>query len=320
MHTDAPGAPTALRVALIIPVRNAGPQWRSVVTSIRAQSRHPEHVLVVDSASTDDTARVARDCGFEVLGIAMHSFDHGGTRQMAAERCRDFDVLVYLTQDAEFADADALGALLRAFDDPQVAVAYGRQLPRLGARPIEAHARLFNYPQVSQRRTLEQRRSLGLKAAFTSDSFCAYRSRDLFGVGGFPTRIIASEDMVVAARVLQAGRAVVYVAEARVRHSHAYTLRQEFQRYFDIGVLHRQQDWMLREFGRPEGEGMRFVRSELRYLLRRAPWCIPSAALRTLGKWLGYRLGRQYRHLGPAWSRRLSMQRGYWSAATEPLP
>lgn len=317
MPTDQPvgqAAATALRVAVIVPVRNGGEVWRRTAASILAQRRRPDHVLVVDSESADDSAAVARDSGFELLPIAARDFDHGGTRQMAALRCSDFDVLVYLTQDAELAEPDALGALLRAFDDAQVAVAYGRQLPRRAAGPIEAHARLFNYPAGSQRRTLADARRLGMKAAFSSDSFCAYRRADLLAVGGFPDRVIVSEDMLVAARVLQAGRAVAYVAEACVVHSHDYTIAQEFRRYFDIGVLHARHEWLLHDFGKPEGEGRRFVLSEWRFLGRRAPWLLPAAGLRTLGKWLGYRLGRAHRRIPPAWCRRLSMQPAHWRA------
>lgn len=126
--------------------------------------------------------------------------------------------------------------------------------------------------------------------------------------------MISSEDMLVAARVLQAGKAVAYVAEACVVHSHAYTLAQELRRYFDIGVLHADHAWLLRDFGAPEGEGMRFVLSEWRFLWRRAPWRLPAAGLRTLGKWFGYRLGRAHRRLPPAWCRSLSMHRAHWQA------
>ena len=304
-----------LRVAVIVPTRNGGQVWRRAAAAIRAQAWRPDHVLVIDSQSDDDSVDVARENGFEMLQIAVADFDHGGTRQMAAERCRDFDILVYLTQDAELADPQALGALIRAFDDPQVSVAYGRQLPRREAGPIEAHARLFNYPGIGQRRTIADASTLGLKAAFTSDSYCAYRTADLLGLGGFPLRVIVSEDMVVAARVLQAGKAVAYVADSCVLHSHGYTLMQDFRRYFDIGVLHSDESWLLREFGRPEGEGLRFVRSECRHLLRAAPWLLPAAAVRTLAKWLGYRLGRQYMRIPVTWCRRLSQQRGHWRAA-----
>ena len=299
-------------MAVIVPVRNGGAVWRRVADSIRAQQPRPDRVLIVDSESSDGSPDVARACGFELRSIAVREFDHGGTRQMAAQACSDCDVLVYLTQDAELADPAALEALVRCFDDPAVVVAYGRQLPRREAGPIEAHARLFNYPERSGRRTAADIPTLGLKAAFTSNSFCAYRARTLSDLGGFPRRLLVSEDMVVGARALQAGGALAYVADARVYHSHAYTVLQEFRRYFDIGALHGGQAWLLEDFGKPEDEGLRFLRSEVAYLARRAPWLLPQAALRTVGKYLGYSLGRRAQRLPRAWLRYLSMQPNHW--------
>ena len=305
-----------MRVALIVPVRNGGAVWRRVAASILAQERRPDRVLVIDSESGDGSDEVARSCGFKVRRIPVSEFDHGGTRQMAAEACRESDVLVYLTQDAELASHQELGRLLHAFDDPQVGVAYGRQLPRREAGPIEAHARLFNYPPASDRRTLADAATRGLKAAFTSNSFCAYRTSDLFAVGGFPRRAIVSEDMIVAARELQAGRAIAYVAQACAYHSHGYGIAQEFRRYFDIGVLHANEDWLLQAFGRAEGEGLRFVRSETAYLAQSAALRLPEAWLRVTVKLLAYRAGRLHRVL-PRWlRRRCSMNRGYWSGAS----
>ena len=163
--------------------------------------------------------------------------------------------------------------------------------------------------------------TLGLKAAFTSNSFGAYRRADLMRVGGFPSGTILAEDMIVAARALQQGRAVAYVAEACAYHSHDYTLAEEFRRYFDIGVLHALEPWLLRDFGRPEGEGLRFVVSEARHLLAHAPWRLLEAWVRTVGKLAGYRLGRRHARLAPAWRVRLSMHRGFWNkdrAGAEP--
>lgn len=45
--------------------------------------------------------------------------------------------------DAVLVDSSAIDRLLAAFSDPAIALAYGRQPPRHGAFPIEAHARLF---------------------------------------------------------------------------------------------------------------------------------------------------------------------------------
>ena len=56
-----------------------------------------------------------------------------------------------------------------------------------------------------------------------------------------------------------AGWRTAYVAEAQVYHSHPFTVVQEFRRYFDTGVYHRQEMWLRESFGSPVGEGKRFV-------------------------------------------------------------
>jgi rhamnosyltransferase len=226
------------------------------------------------------------------------------------------EILVYMTQDAVLAGPDALANLLAAFDDPQVAAACGRQLPRPGARAIEAHARSFNYPATSQIRSLESRGKLGLKAIFLSNSLAAYRRSALMRLGGFPKNVIFGEDTVIAARMLLAGYKVAYIAEACAYHSHPYTPMQEFKRYFDVGVLHTREHWLLEEFGHASGEGKRFVLSELRYLWQQNAWQIPSALTRTGFKLLGYRLGRLEARLTPGIKRRLSMHPGFWAEPT----
>ncbi|MHB1658404.1 glycosyltransferase family 2 protein [Acidithiobacillus sp. 'AMD consortium'] len=300
------------KVALIIPTLNGGEVWLRCLDALRQQVPPPEYVLIVDSGSKDGTDVAALENGFEVLRLTKGTFDHGGTRQMAANRLTAFDVLVYLTQDAVLSDSNALAQLVAPFADLRVGATYGRQLPRLGSGAIEAHARLFNYPPQSNKRTIADKTRMGIKAAFTSNSFAAYRTEALMAVGGFPPSLILGEDMVVAARMLQAGWAVAYVAEAQVWHSHGYSVVQEFKRYFDIGVMHQDQAWILRDFGKPEGEGGRFVRSEIAYLIRHAPWLLPSAFIRTLAKYLGYKLGQHSSSLPLSTKRKLSMHRGFW--------
>lgn len=222
------------------------------------------------------------------------------------------DVLICMTQDAVLAGPDALVSLLAAFADPTVGAAYGRQLPHTDAGPLAAHARLFNYPDASRVVSLADKDRLGLKTCFMSNSFAAYRVADLLAVGGFPANVILGEDMAVTARLLLAGKRVVYQAQACVYHSHDYSPLEDFRRYFDTGVFHAREQWLLNAFGGASGEGLRFVKSELRYLLKNAPWLIPSALLRTVLKLLGYRLGRAEARLPLALKRRLSMFNGFW--------
>lgn len=308
------GSVDRTRIVVVIPTCNAAAHWRELTRGLNLQGLPASQVLVIDSSSEDGTADLARAEGYSVFGIDRRDFNHGGTRQLAVEMAPWASIVVYLTQDAILATPDAIDQLLTAFEDSRVAAAYGRQLPRPGADPIEAHARLFNYPEESEFRDFASRHTLGIKATFLSNSFAAYRVRELEKVGGFPSDVIMAEDAVVAGRLLLAGWKTAYVAEAQVYHSHPFTIAQEFRRYFDIGVSHRLESWLPEAFGNAGGEGGRFVRSELSYLAHSAPHLIPIALLRTFCKAVGYQMGLRAR-FGATLSRRCSYHKDFWNKA-----
>jgi rhamnosyltransferase len=314
----ADGAVDRAQVAVVIPTFNAGRLWERLKDGLRIQGIPANQVLIMDSSSEDGTRDLAAAEGFEVVRIDRCDFNHGGTRQAALGYVPWASIVVYLTQDAVLATPDSIDRLLSAFEDERVAVAYGRQLPRQGAGPIEAHARLFNYPPRSDVRDFESRHALGIKATFLSNSFSAYRVDALREIGGFPSHVIVSEDTLVTGKLLLAGWKAAYVAEAQVYHSHALTISEEFQRYFDIGVGHRRASWLSDCFGKPAGEGRRFVMSELAFLGLRYPHLIPIALLRTTSKALGYQLGLREAKLGRDWSRRLSHHKSFWDRTVMP--
>jgi rhamnosyltransferase len=300
------------KVAVLIPTCNAATTWAALSAAIRAQGLPPHQVFIIDSSSEDGTLELAQADGFQTLSIERCDFNHGGTRQLGAEQLAWAEIIIYLTQDSIPANSAAFSELLQAFRDPQVAAAYGRQLPRRGAGPIESHARLFNYPAASGQRAYADHQTLGIKTTFLSNSFAAYRRQALLSVGGFPAHVIMAEDALVAGRLLLAGWKTAYVASAQAYHSHDYTAREEFRRYFDIGVYHAREAWLRESFGNAGGEGLRFVKSEIRYLLPRHAYLIPYALLKTLAKAGGYYLGRREASLSRSWARRLSYHKGYW--------
>ncbi len=303
-------------VSLCIPVFRTGFINRQTA-ALRAQRGAFHRVLFLDSSLGGFPGEV-RDYG-QVVPINPASFDHGGTRRLGTALLADTDVIVFLTEDAVPVDGHAIANLVAAFDDPEVGAAFGRQLPRPDAGPIERHARLFNYPTDGQVKSSADIPRLGLKAAFISNSFAAYRRQDLIAAGGFPEYNIVSEDTLIAARMLQAGKKIAYCANARVYHSHPYGWTQEFQRYFDIGVFHARQPWIRRFFGGAEKEGMRFMRSEFNYLSS-DPLLALSALFRVPCRYLGFRAGLAEKYLPPALKSRLSMQKNFWRATRSADP
>lgn len=303
----------SLSFAVCVPTLNPGKDFSEWLRRI-VPALHGARLLVVDSSSNDDTVPLAREAGAEVMIIKRQEFNHGSTRNWALHHLDDVDIVVFLTQDALITNDQSLIRLASAFADKEVGAVYGRQLPHDDATPLAAHLRQFNYPPRSHRATQKDAATLGIKAAFLSNSFAAYRRSALIEAGGFADDVILAEDMLAGAQLLQQNWQLAYCAEATVQHSHNYTLIEEFRRYFDIGVFHARKAWLLEWLGPAEGEGLRFVRSELRYLLRHAPHRLPEAGLRTLLKYAGYRLGRMEHLLPLRFKRQLSMHPRFWDS------
>ena len=304
----------ALQFVLCVPTYNAGNKWQDWIVAYQSQSLKADKVIVIDSSSSDNTVKLAEEAGFSIYSIPQSAFNHGGTRNQAVEFGKSFtDVVVFMTQDAILASSDSLANLLAPFVDPEVAAVCGRQLPHHDATLLAAHARYFNYPSESKVKSKEDIFALGIKAAFMSNSFAAYRLSVFEELGGFPDNTILAEDMYLTAKMILSGYKVAYCAEATVFHSHNYTLKQEFQRYFDTGVFQQEQKWIQQKFGKAASEGKRFVLSELKFLSIKSPHLIPKAILSTLAKLIGFKLGYYYYMLPYKWCKALSMHKGYWN-------
>lgn len=301
-----------MKYFLAIPTYNGGVVWKESIKSIKEVLPEGLYVQVIDSSSKDGTNKEAEEAGFDVITISSQEFNHGGTRNLAVQKApADCDIVILMTQDA-ILESGSIQPLLDAFQDPQVACAYGRQLPHIDATPIAGHARSFNYPENSYVYDLADAPRAGLKTVFTSNSFAAYRISAFRELGGFPSDTILSEDMYFAAKAVLAGYKIAYVADAKVRHSHNYSPIQEFKRYFDIGVFHGKEKWIFEKFGGAGGEGKKFIFSELRFLLKYGIKLIPRACVNNLMKIAGYKLGKSYQTLPFGVTRRFSMHKRYW--------
>lgn len=299
---------------VIIPIYHPDDKFNQLLHKLREQKNVSFDVYIVDSGSDRNTYQdELKELSYKIVKTTPQEFNHGGTRRKAAEACSEYPYLVYMTQDAVPVNENSLEHLLAVFQkDKRVGCAYGRQLPNPDASILSAHARLFNYPPKSRIKQFSDAKELGIKTAFVSDTFAAYRQSALNEVGNFPHHVILGEDTHVAAKMVLSGWKSAYCADAEVYHSHNYTIMQEFRRYFDTGVFHTEEPWIRKSFGAAEGEGRRFVLSEMQYVLSHKPWLIVSMIVRDGMKFLGYRMGISYRSLPQKIIKKVSMTKSYW--------
>ena len=300
-----------MKISVIIPTYNAEKYLPLLLEKLKQQTIVFE-LIVIDSSSTDDTVTIASKYTDNIITIPKTEFDHGGTRTKAAKTASG-EFIVFLTQDALPYDDHAITKILEPFENLNVGAAYGRQIPYEDTSLFGKHLRNFNYSNTSYVRTLKDKEQYGIKTAFLSDSFAAYRKSTLEKIGWFKNGLIVGEDSYAGSKILLEEYALAYCAEAKVYHSHSYTIIEEFNRYFDIGVFHKRENWILETFGKAEGEGGKYVKSEFQYLLaQHAYWQIPEFFMRNGMKYLGYKLGYHYQCLPFFLIQRLSMHKLWW--------
>lgn len=248
-----------------------------------------------------------------VFHLSKREFDHGGTRRMGVKKS-EADIFVMMTQDAVPADDRLLEMLTAPLRDREqnIAAVYGRQLPKEGCSMVEAFTRSFNYPDRSCVKSLEDLPRLGIKTYFCSNVCAAYR-RDIYEeLGGFVKHTIFNEDMIYAAGAVKAGYRIAYEAEAKVYHSHDYTIRQQFRRNFDLGVSQAQYPEVFEKVP-SEAEGKKLVKEVTSYLRRQKQLRkLPYFYLQCAGKYAGYLLGRHYRLLPKSLVLAFTDNHEYW--------
>lgn len=305
-------------VSIVVPTRNGGGVWGETLRAIlRQRYAGPVEAIVIDTDSADGTPELAerlfaaprtnpRRMPLRLERIAQDEFGHGRTRNWGA-RLAGGEIVVYLSQDATPVGERWLETLIAVLEDPSITAAFCRQTALPGARLPERFILEAAYPPVSSLRT---RASLAMRGAgyiLFSNAASAIRRPALLA-HPFRESLMMCEDAHWAAEMLGEGRTMAYVAEARVAHSHHYTLRNALARNFDFAVT-------LAGLPGDMGPG-----GYLRYLRREAAFCLRhggAAELPWMGAFefarcLGYALGTRHRQLPRGLCRRLSGYPGWF--------
>jgi rhamnosyltransferase len=143
---------------------------------------------------------------------------------------------------------------------------------------------------------------------FFSTVNCAMK-RDVWASFPFDETVVMTEDQVWSRQALEASYTLIYAPECAVVHSHNYTLKGAFKRFFDAG-------WSAEASFVPDQRGARtaLLRRTLAYPAREAAWLIrtnqwpwlPRAALYEAVKLTAVLAGRNHRLLPKGLKKKLS--------------
>ncbi|MCB9881474.1 MAG: glycosyltransferase family 2 protein [Planctomycetes bacterium] len=235
IRPDAADRPTT---SIVIPTWNGGALFQGVLDAIGAQeTSFPFDLTVIDSGSRDGTLERIAATPARLLHVAQREFNHGATRTHAALQTEG-EILVFLTQDAEPADASWLANLVAPFEDPRVAGVYARVLPRPNASPLVERKVMADlvYSEVRQVKGVENVEAWRALPPFERrvrghfNNVCSAVRASVFRELPF-RKIEFGEDLDWGLRALEAGHRIVYEPAARVLHSHPTNLREDHARY-----------------------------------------------------------------------------------------
>jgi rhamnosyltransferase len=301
-------------ISVVIPVKDGGQDLRRCLSAIRVQRvDEPIEIVIVDSGSTDDSIAIARAHDALVQEIPAHEFSHGASRNTGAGLSSG-ETLVFISQDAYPVDERWLALLTAPLRDGQrVAGVYGRQLPHENATPPEEYFLDFLYGPGARRQSASAG-ELSMATTLFSNVNSAI-PRDIWRREPFVEDIIMSEDQEWSRRMLLEGYALVYEPAAAVRHSHNYTLRAAFRRFFDSGASSsraymagdRHSEQVLRR------QAVDYALGEVRWMWRtgRRRW-LPYTGIYEATKMLGLVAGANHERIPLGLKRRLSAMPGYW--------
>ena len=308
-------------VDVIIPTLKPGKEFWELIDRLETQTVSVGRIIIMNTEEkyferAKYGNRIKRYENVEVHHLSRREFDHGDTRNRGVRKSKT-PYFVCMTQDALPADERLLEYLLAPLLTGEADISYARQLPKEGCSPAECFTKRFNYPEESRIKGNEDIQELGIKAFFCSNACAAYNRSTFDRMGGFIRRTIFNEDMVYAAGVVKAGGRIAYTAQAQVLHSHNYTWKQNFHRNFDLGVSQADHPEVF-EAVKSESEGIKLVRQTAAYLKETGNEKLILPMLWNSGwKFLGYKLGRNYRKLPKGFVIKCSMNRNYWHELTE---
>ncbi len=250
------GNATVLRgkVGVVAIGRNEGNRLRVCLKSLLASGIDPQHMVYVDSGSTDDSVALARSLGLNVVELDAHApFTAARARNAGFDRLMTVDPQLMYVQfidgDCEIADSWMGDAATFLDEHPDVAIVCGRRRER--------HPEQSVYNRLCD---IDWDGPTGSVRACGGDSMMR---RDAFkSAGGFRSTLIAGEEPELCVRMRQSGWKIYRLSQDMCLHDAAMRkFGQWWLRNARAGHASAEGAWL--HGGAPERHGVRPLFSSL---------------------------------------------------------
>lgn len=282
-----------MKISIICPIYNAQQYIESLnhdILNQQLEDNQEIEIRYVLTKSKDKSEEILKKLSCNYTLIERSEFSHSRTREMMAEKSSG-DIIVFISQDIKMKNDLWLKNLITPIINGKCEASFSRQICENNT--IEKYTREKNYPEESRIVSKNDIEKYGLITFFYSDASSAvstkiYRELNAYDGKDMPT----NEDMYFAHKLIHAGYRIKYCADSEVYHSHEFTFKQLYKRYYDTGVFFNQNLYFKKYKGNESGFALAkyvFKRSLEEKNIKVLFNLLPNFGIRFIAKFLGER-------------------------------
>ena len=229
------------KITIIIRCYNEEEHIGRLLSGITQQTEKDVEIILVDSGSTDATLSIASQYPVKVVYISPEEFSFGRALNLGC-KIASSEYLIFISAHCWPVYKDWLEQLIEPFNDPTVALVYGKQRGNEKSQFSEHQIFASWFPNHS---------NSNQSGPFSNNANCAIR-RDLWKEAPYDEELTGLEDLDWAKKAIDKGYHIAYSAEAEIVHVHKETPQRIYNRYrreaIALKAIFPQQKFTLWDF------------------------------------------------------------------------
>lgn len=302
-----------MKITIICPLYNCVKYIEKLNSELMNQEKYKDEEVEIKyklTESNDGSEELLKKLDIKYELVKKEDFSHSLTREKAAmSSCGD--IIVFISQDIKMKNNNWLKNLIKPIMDNESEASFSRQICENNS--VEKYIREKNYPELSRVVSKNDIKEYGLLTFFYSDASSAIKTSVYKELNGYDGKdLIINEDMYIAYKIINNGYRIKYCADSEVFHSHIFTLKALYERYFDTGVFFRQNNHFMEYGGNSSGKNLAihcFKRALDERNIKVLINLLPNFGVRFIGN----TLGKKYEKLPRKILIYSSMSKKYWT-------
>lgn len=232
-----------MKCSIVIRCFNEEEHIGRLLLGISEQSFKNYEIIIVDSGSTDATLAITARFPVKIVSIPSQEFSFGRSLNLGCQEAKG-EFIVIASAHVYPVYTNWLEKLLSPFQDPQVALVYGKQRGNETTKYTEHQIFEKWFPNTS---------NLRQSYPFCNNANAAIR-KSLWEKLHYDEDLTGLEDLDWAKKVLALGYVVAYASDAEIIHVHNESYKKIFRRYYREALAYKtifpKETFRFRDFAK----------------------------------------------------------------------